>query len=140
MNFITGILVLSKWSQVYFDRKEPSPVARWEHGSAVVGDVLYIFGGMDQNNKPLGDFWKFETSNERFSFYCNWCLGPLIHNFFGFSLSATQKWIEIKLSQLPPPGACKLIGPLTTQKKSVLVYLNDYLTTVWLYDIGNDCL
>jgi predicted MPP superfamily phosphohydrolase len=54
-------------------------------------------------------------------------------------LSATQKWIEMKLAQLPPPGACKLIGPLTIQKANVLVYLNDYLATVWLYDIGSNC-
>jgi hypothetical protein len=103
-------LLYSKWSQVYFDPKEPAPCARWDHGSAVVGDTVYIFGGMDQNNKPLGDFWKFET--------------------------IAQKWTELKLSYLPPPGACKLIGPLTVQKSTVLLLLNDYLTTVWLYDVA----
>lgn len=98
-NFISVILALSKWSQVYFDRKEPAPIARWDHGSAVVGDALYIFGGMDQNNKPLGDFWKFETSNERLPSSCNWFLYFLTH-FFLVVISPSLSYSEVDRNEI----------------------------------------
>ena len=50
------------------------PVPREGHASAVIDDVMYIFGGRDVNGKDLGDLAAFRITNQRWYMFQN--MGP----------------------------------------------------------------
>ncbi|KAG8680241.1 Negative regulator of mitotic exit, partial [Ceratobasidium sp. 394] len=50
------------------------PVPREGHAAALVGDVMYVFGGRGVDGKDLGDLGSFKISNQRWYMFQN--MGP----------------------------------------------------------------
>ena len=48
----------STWE--HLKAKEPSPQARAGHSATIYQDKMYIFGGKDEDNEKLKDFWSFD--------------------------------------------------------------------------------
>ena len=71
------------WEELEINSAE-APVPRWGHGLIAFGNGILIYGGFDDQNRPLGDVWVLN--------------GP------------ARTWTEIKIpdGQVPPPrgGAC----------------------------------
>lgn len=43
-------------------KNQIQPVPRSKHSAVVYNDSMYIFGGKDDDNNKLNDFWKLDLS------------------------------------------------------------------------------
>ncbi|KAG9100366.1 Negative regulator of mitotic exit [Ceratobasidium sp. UAMH 11750] len=64
------------------------PVPREGHAAALVGDVMYVFGGCGVNGKDLGDLGPFEISNQRWYVFQN--MGPQPSRRSGHAMAMTD--------------------------------------------------
>lgn len=52
-----------KWKQIKCNtHQEMIPEPRAGHCSVLIGDLLYLFGGKDEDNKKLNDLWQFNIT------------------------------------------------------------------------------
>ena len=54
----------NKWSSISVAEKETQPPPRAGHSACVYGDSMYVFGGKDEDNEKLKDFWSFNFESK----------------------------------------------------------------------------
>jgi len=59
-------LISSRWEEIKptMRKRDGQPQARHFHATALVGDYIFLYGGLSQVNGVLGDFWCFKTSDQ----------------------------------------------------------------------------
>ncbi|KAI9811267.1 MAG: Negative regulator of mitotic exit [Phylliscum demangeonii] len=81
----------NRWSQLDFIGHIPLP--REGHAAALVGDVMYIFGGRTEEGNDLGDLAAFRISTKRWYTFQN--MGPSPSPRSGHSMTAHGKQILV---------------------------------------------
>ncbi|KAF9566136.1 hypothetical protein CPC08DRAFT_720114 [Agrocybe pediades] len=77
-------LTTRKWTELSCIGYTPAP--RESHAAAIVGNVIYIFGGRGVNGQDLGDLAAFKISNQRWYMFQN--MGPSPTARCGHAMSA----------------------------------------------------
>ena len=85
------------------------PSAREGHASALVGDVMYVFGGRTEEGQDLGDLAAFRISSRRWYTFQN--MGPSPSPRSGHSMTALGKSIVILAGE--PSSAPRDVGELS---------------------------
>ena len=85
------------------------PSAREGHASALVGDVMYVFGGRTEDGQDLGDLAAFRISSRRWYTFQN--MGPSPSPRSGHSMTALGKSIVILAGE--PSSAPRDVGELS---------------------------
>jgi Galactose oxidase, central domain len=100
------------------------PAAREGHAAALVGDVMYIFGGRTEEGADLGDLAAFRISSRRWYTFQN--MGPAPSPRSGHTMTACQQQIIVLGGEpsTPPrdPSELNLVYVLDTSK---IRYPND---------------
>lgn len=52
------------WSEIEADKAFTPPQPRAGHSAVIYEDKLYIFGGKDEDNEKLRDFWSFDLNTK----------------------------------------------------------------------------
>lgn len=66
------------------------PVPREGHSAALVGDVMYVFGGRGVDGKDLGDLGSFKISSKWLVILLNWVLMNVDHRWYMFQNMGPQ--------------------------------------------------
>ncbi|KAI9163339.1 Tip elongation aberrant protein [Paramyrothecium foliicola] len=82
---------VNKWSQL--DCRGYIPCPREGHASALVGDVMYVFGGRTEEGSDLGDLAAFKISTRRWYTFQN--MGPSPSPRSGHSMTTVGKSIVV---------------------------------------------
>ncbi|CAG8798905.1 26487_t:CDS:2, partial [Racocetra persica] len=69
------------------------PSARKFHGAAIVDDVIYVFGGMTQDGKELGDLTAFRISNQRWYMFQK--MGPSPNSRYHLTMTTAKEKIIV---------------------------------------------
>lgn len=57
----------NKWNRVQHPPGENLPKPRSKHSAVVYNNVMYIFGGKDDDNNKLNDMWKLDLTTNSWS-------------------------------------------------------------------------
>lgn len=80
-------IISSRWEEIKpKKRKDLLPEPRHFHATTSYGELIYLYGGLSSNEKVLGDFWCFNTSDQ------TWTKLPHIHEVIlaGHTLTAAN--------------------------------------------------
>ncbi|CEL57233.1 Tip elongation aberrant protein 1 OS=Schizosaccharomyces pombe (strain 972 / ATCC 24843) GN=tea1 PE=1 SV=1 [Rhizoctonia solani AG-1 IB] len=91
------------------------PVPREGHAAALVGDVMYVFGGRGVDGKDLGDLGSFKISNHRWYMFQN--MGPQPSGRSGHAMSTADGRIFVL------GGESGEVGP--TRDDSMMIHVLD---------------
>lgn len=100
------------------------PAPREGHSAAIVGDVMYIFGGRTEEGTDLGDLAAFRLSTRRWYTFQN--MGPSPSPRSGHSMTAHGKQIVVLAGE--PSSAPRDPGELS------MVYILDTSKIKWTHD------
>ncbi|GET58069.1 hypothetical protein RIR_jg27089.t2 [Rhizophagus irregularis DAOM 181602=DAOM 197198] len=93
------------------------PSARYNHGSALVDDVIYVFGGRTHDEQELGDLTAFRITNKRWYMFQK--MGPAPSSRYRHTMTTAQNKIYVfggESGNSPKPDEEAIIHILDTSK------------------------